>query len=108
MLAPLAEGSRILDEPRYARGRREAAAFLLDRMRTADGRLLHTYKDGQARFNGYLDDYANLIDGLTRLYEATGEPRWIEAAVDLAEVMIAEFPTPTTAASSTRARATRP
>ena len=60
-------------------------------MRTRDGRLLHTYKDGQAKFNGYLDDYANLIDGLTRLFEALGEPRWIEAALDLRRVMIDEF-----------------
>ena len=56
-----------------------------------DARLLHTYKDGQAKLNAYLDDYANLIDGLTRLYEATGEPRWIEGVLDLARVMIAEF-----------------
>ena len=92
MLAPLAEGSLILDEPRYAEAAAKAAGFLLDTMRTADGRLLHSYKDGQARSStAYLDDYANLIDGLTRLFEATGEPRWIEAAVDLAGVMVEEF-----------------
>ena len=43
------------------------------------------------KLNAYLDDYANLIDGLTRLYEATGEPRWIESALELARVMIDEF-----------------
>jgi uncharacterized protein len=91
MLAPLAEGSLILDDPRYAEAARRAAAFLLDTMRTPDGRLLHSYKDGQAKFNGYLDDYANLIDGLTRLFEATGEARWIESANELAGVMIDEF-----------------
>ncbi len=63
-------------------------------MRRADGRLLHTYKDGRARLDAYLDDYANLIDGLTRLYEATGEPRWIESALDLARIMIDEFADP--------------
>ena len=60
-------------------------------MRLADGRLLHTYKDGQAKLDAYLDDYADLIDGLTRLYEATGEPRWIESALELAQIMIDEF-----------------
>jgi len=94
MLAPLAEGSLILDEPRYAEAARKAAGFLLDTMRTPDGRLLHSYKDGQAKFNGYLDDYANFIDGLTRLFEATGEARWIESAVELAQVMIDEFHDP--------------
>ena len=91
MLAPLAEGSLILDEPRYAEAASRAAGFLLDTMRGPDGRLLHSYKDGQAKFNAYLDDYANFIDGLTRLFETTGEVRWIAAAIDLAGVMIEEF-----------------
>jgi uncharacterized protein len=91
MIAPLAEGSRILKDERYVDAARRAAGFILDRMRTDDGRLLHTYKDGQAKLNGYLDDYANLIDGLTRLYEVTGEPRWVEAALELSRVMIDEF-----------------
>jgi uncharacterized protein len=94
MLAPLAEGSLILDEARYAEAATRAAGFLLDTMRAPDGRLLHCYKDGQARFNAYLDDYANFIDGLTRLFEATGEARWIESAIELAGVMIAEFHDP--------------
>jgi hypothetical protein len=94
MLAPLAEGSRILKDERYLEAASRAAAFLLDRMRTPEGRLLHAYKDGRARFNGYLDDYSNLIDGLTRLYEVSGEPRWIDAALELATVMIDEFHDP--------------
>ena len=91
MLAPMAEGARVLGDERYLDAARGAAAFLLDKVLTPDGRLLHSYKDGQARFNGYLDDYATLIDGLTRLYEASGEPRWIEAATRLAERMTDDF-----------------
>ncbi|MDB5352487.1 MAG: thioredoxin domain protein [Planctomycetota bacterium] len=94
MLAPLAEGARILRDERYLDAARTCAGFLLDRMRQPDGRLWHGYKDGQSKFNGYLDDYACLIDGLTRLFEATGEPRWINAALDLTGVMIAEFRDP--------------
>ena len=94
MLASLAEASHVLVDLRYAEAASRSAGFLLDRMRTADGKLLHSYKDGQAKFNAYLDDYANLIDGLTRLFEATGKPRWIEAAIGLAGVMIEEFADP--------------
>jgi uncharacterized protein YyaL (SSP411 family) len=94
VLAALAGGSRVLRDERYLHAAEKAAAFLLDRLRTGDGRLLHTYKDGRARLNGYLDDYANLIDGLTRLYEASGTPRWVEAALDLARVMVEEFADP--------------
>jgi uncharacterized protein YyaL (SSP411 family) len=91
MIGPLAEATRILRDDCYLDAARRSAGFLLDRMRTGDGRLLHSYKDGQPKFNGYLDDYTNLIDGLTRLFEASGEPRWIESALDLCRVMIAEF-----------------
>jgi uncharacterized protein len=91
MIAALAEGGRILKDPRYLDAAARAAGFILDRMRQADGRLLHTYRDGRARLDAYLDDYANLIDGLTRLYEATGEPRWIESALELTQVVIDEF-----------------
>jgi uncharacterized protein YyaL (SSP411 family) len=91
MIAALAEASRILRDETYLEAARRAGAFLLERMRADDGRLLHVFKDGRARFNGYLDDYAHLIDGVTRLYEAAGEPRWIEAALGLADVMVAEF-----------------
>jgi uncharacterized protein len=94
MLAPLADGSRILGDGRYLDAARKAAAFVLEGLRLPDGRLLHSYKDGQAKFNAYLDDYGCLIDGLTRLFEATGEARWVEAAVGLSGVMIAEFADP--------------
>ncbi len=48
-------------------------------------------KTGRPKLNGYLEDYANLIDGLIALYEATFERRWVEEAVALAGTMIAEF-----------------
>jgi uncharacterized protein len=91
MIAALAEGGRILRIERYLDAGEKAAAFILDRMRREDGRLLHTYKDGLAKLDAYLDDYANVIDGLTRLFEATGNPRWIESALELARIMIDEF-----------------
>ncbi|HZW33334.1 MAG TPA: thioredoxin domain-containing protein, partial [Isosphaeraceae bacterium] len=94
MIAAMADAGRILRDERYLEAAGRAAGFLLDRMRRDDGRLLHTYRDGRAHLDAYLDDYANLIDGLTRLYEATGEPRWIESALELARVLIDEFADP--------------
>jgi uncharacterized protein len=94
MLAPLADGSRILGDERYLTAARNAASFLLENLRSPTGLLLRSYKDGQAKFNAYLDDYANLIDGLTRLFEACGESRWIEAALELARILREEFADP--------------
>ena len=42
-------------------------------LRDADGRLLRTYKDGEARLNAYLEDHAFLLEALLTLYEATFE-----------------------------------
>ena len=74
-IAALAQAGRTLAEPRFLEAAERASGFILDRLRRPDGRLLHTYKDGVAKLDAYLDDYACLIDGLTRLYEATGAPR---------------------------------
>ncbi|MDQ3701171.1 MAG: thioredoxin domain-containing protein, partial [Chloroflexota bacterium] len=54
-------------------------------------RLLRSYKDGQAKFNAYLEDYACYADGLLALYEATFDVRWYTAAQGLAETMVAQF-----------------
>lgn len=91
MIAALAPAAWALKEPRYLEAAKRAAGFILDHMRADDGKLLHVHKDGQSKLNAYLLDYASLIDGLTRLFEASGDPRWIEAAVELSGILIDEF-----------------
>ena len=90
MLRAFAEGSRVLDRPDFREIAERNATFVLATLRR-DGRLLRTYKDGQAKLNGYLEDYAFLIDGLIALYGATLDRRWIDEALNLTETMIAEF-----------------
>ena len=53
-----------------------------------DGRLLRTYRKGQARLTGYLNDYAFLVEGLLNLYEATFDPKWLDEAVALTDKSI--------------------
>jgi uncharacterized protein len=91
MIAALARAAQAFDEPRYAQAARRAADFILTRMRTPDGRLLHRYRDGQAAVNAHLDDYAFLVWGLIDLYEATFEIGYLRAAIDLNAQMIAHF-----------------
>ncbi len=83
--------AQVLGEPQYAEAAQNAADFVLKSMRTPAGGLFHGYKDGQARFNGYLDDYACFIDGLTEIYQATFEPRYLEEALQLSEHMVSQF-----------------
>ena len=69
-----------------------AADFILTTMRTPDGRLHRTAGAGQPpKLNGYLEDYAFLADALVTLYEATFDPKWLRAAIELAEVMLKHF-----------------
>lgn len=90
MLASFAEASVILDRLDYRRVAEANAQFLLRHLQK-DGLLLRTYKDGVAKLNAYLEDYACLIDGLVCLYEATGELSWLEAALSLTDKMIEQF-----------------
>jgi hypothetical protein len=71
-----------------------AADLLLREVRTGDGRLYRSFKDGRARQSGVLEDYANLADGLLALYQATFEERWFVAARDLADQILARFSDP--------------
>ena len=90
MLRAFAEAASILEEPVYASVARRNADFLLTRM-LEDGRLKRSFKDGDARLNAYLEDYAFLIDGLLALHEATFESRWLEAAIELGRTMVDLF-----------------
>jgi uncharacterized protein YyaL (SSP411 family) len=90
MLASFAEASASLERADYLAIAERNASFILSEMRR-DGLLLRTYKDGQAKLNAYLEDYAFYADGLTALYQASGDVRWLEEAVALTERMIEEF-----------------
>jgi uncharacterized protein YyaL (SSP411 family) len=92
MIDAFARAAQVLDDPEYAAAAARAADFILTRMRGPDSRLLHTWSAGsEAKLNGYLEDYAYLLEGLVSLYQATFAPRWIEAAVDVAQVMMDQF-----------------
>jgi uncharacterized protein len=94
MLAAMAEAGRVLDNDRYREAAERNAAFVLRELRQADGRLLRTWRAGQARLNGYLEDYSYLIEGLLELYQTTFEPRWFVAVRELADAMIDHFQAP--------------
>jgi uncharacterized protein YyaL (SSP411 family) len=90
MIESLARAGAALGEPRYLDAAAAAADFLL-RLRSTDGRLLHGSFRGQARQTAFLDDYAALAGALVTLYETRFEERWIDAAVGLAEEILARF-----------------
>ncbi|HET9104781.1 MAG TPA: thioredoxin domain-containing protein [Solirubrobacteraceae bacterium] len=94
MIHALAEAGAALSRTAYVDAARTAADFVLDRMRDADGGLLRTYKDGEAKIEAYLEDHAFLLQALLALYEATFEPRWFSEAQALADTIIDRFADP--------------
>ena len=90
MLASFGEAAAILDREDYLDVARRNARFVLDNLRT-DGLLLRTYKDGKAKLNAYLEDYAFLSDGLLTLYEVSGELEWFKETLAIVNKMIEEF-----------------
>ena len=90
MLASFSEAAVILGRSDYGDVARKNADFILQHLRR-DALLLRTYKDGHAKLNAYLEDYAFLIDGLLTLFEVAGDINWFNEAVALTETMIEEF-----------------
>ncbi|QDU63713.1 Cellobiose 2-epimerase [Planctomycetes bacterium Pan216] len=88
MIDAFAMAASVLDLPRYAEAAGAAATFVLEQMRTPEGLLLRTHKDGQAKLNAYLEDYAYVANGLITLYEATFDAKWLKASLDLVDKMV--------------------
>ena len=84
MLAALAQGGRVPEAG-------ELAAFLLGPLSTPDGRLHRTWRDGVAKGNGYLEDYADVAYGLMELHTASADPRWLVEAHRLAALAVDLF-----------------
>ncbi len=90
MLATFAEASAILQNEDYLNVAKKNADFILENLQK-DGWLLRAWKNGQAKLNGYLEDYANFADGLIELFQVSGEMKYLTEARRLADLMIAEF-----------------
>jgi uncharacterized protein YyaL (SSP411 family) len=91
MIEAMAEGYRVLRETRYLDSARRAAGFVLEHLRRPDGGLYRTARGGFAHIPAFLEDYAYVSDALVSLYEVSGEQRWLDEALRLAERMLRDF-----------------
>jgi uncharacterized protein YyaL (SSP411 family) len=90
-LAAFAEAGVRLRRDDYLDVARALAEFLLGPLSTHDGRLLRTYRGGVAKIDAYLEDYANVANGLLELHWATGDLRWLEESRRLAGLAVQLF-----------------
>jgi len=89
-LAALAEAGRRLERPDYLGAARELGEFILGPLST-EGRMHRTFRAGEAKGTGYLEDYADVANGLLELHVAAGEVRWLEEASRLARLAVELF-----------------
>jgi uncharacterized protein YyaL (SSP411 family) len=84
-LAAFAEAAWRLDRSDYLQVALDLARFLQEEMTGENGLLFRTYRDGAAKIEGYLEDYANVANGLLELHWATGDLRRLEEARAVAD-----------------------
>jgi uncharacterized protein YyaL (SSP411 family) len=91
LVGALAEAGRAMDEPGWVEAAARAAEFVLESLRTDDGRLLRSWRDGRGGRPGFADDHAAMAGACLTLYETTFEVRWFEEARRLADELIRLF-----------------
>jgi uncharacterized protein len=90
-LAALAESARRLDRDDLLEAARQLGEFLLGPLSSSDGRLYRTWRAGRAHTTGFLEDYADVANGLYELHVASGELRWLEESRRLALLAVELF-----------------
>ena len=80
-----------LGDQQYLELAMQNAQFLKQKLMDDDGQLFHSYKNGQAKISGFLEDYAFVIEAFTALFESTGEISWLHKAAQLTETTLTKF-----------------
>ena len=91
MISAMARAHAVLGQRRHLDSGEAAAALILSELRSDNGRLMHSFKDGKSSGGGFQDDYACFINALIDLYEASYVSGWLREAVELADEMVERF-----------------
>ena len=91
MIVALSSASRILDNDKYQQEAERAADFIEENLIRDDGRLLARYRDGEADYLAYVQDYAFLIWGLIELYQSNFKDKYLNLALKLNQDLIDYF-----------------
>ncbi len=92
MMGACARAYQVLGEVRYLHAARSSARFVLTRMfDPRSGKLLRRFRDGEAKFEAHLDDYAFVVAGLLDLYESDFDVQWLEWARRLTQTQLQLF-----------------
>ena len=91
MLKGLTDAYRYLGNDTYLELALKNAEFIEKNFLLDDGRIYHSFKDGNSTISGYLEDYAAVIDGFIGLYEVSFQYKWLKKAKDLTEYCLSNY-----------------
>jgi len=91
MISAMAKTGRILEDQERIEKAAKAMQFLLNRLRTSDGKMLRRYREGEARYDGYLFDHSATAVACLDLYEATYDSHYIQTARELMQLVVEKF-----------------
>jgi uncharacterized protein len=91
MISAMAKTGRVLEDKERIEKAAKAMQFLLDRLRTSDGKMLRRYREGEARYDGYLFDHSATAVACLDLYEATYDSYYIQTARELMQRVVDKF-----------------
>jgi uncharacterized protein YyaL (SSP411 family) len=82
MLSAFSRAYQVTRDEKYEQVIRSNISFIDEKL-LQEGRLKRTYKDGQAKYDAFIEDYAFLINALLDAYEALFDAEYINRAIDL-------------------------
>jgi len=82
---------KALHNKKYLETAIQNAEFILKKLWSPEGNLWHSYKNNQSSINGFLEDYATVIDAFISLYEATFDEKWLQHAKHLTDYSLDHF-----------------
>ncbi|MBN1331239.1 MAG: thioredoxin domain-containing protein [Candidatus Heimdallarchaeota archaeon] len=91
MIAALSIAGRHLNNKEYVQVAEKAIDFILTKIQTTDGRLMHRYREGHVAIKGLVDDYAFVIWALLELYESTFNIEYLKKAIQFNDILIKHF-----------------
>jgi hypothetical protein len=91
MLKGYIDAYKVFDDPHFLEIAIKNATFILSKQVQENGNLNHTYKNGKSSINGYLEDYATVINAFIALYEATLNEKWLANAKQLTDYTFDHF-----------------
>ncbi len=91
MISAMAKTGRVLEDIDRIEKSEMAMKFLLSQLRTPDGKMLRRYREGEARYDGYLFDHSATAVACLDIYEATYDPQYIQTAKELMQRVVEKF-----------------